>query len=112
VVNKARNERKANTRRKRVTSLNRTFGRTPKASLAGAVRDRGQRVTKVGVAFVIAYISSVADKSGRNDTCQASDTALALGNAAMDSWSATGWITRHPPLQPLRLQDRISMTGS
>src|SRR6202050_3758673 len=31
-------------------SLNRTFGRTPKASLAGAVRGRARRVTKVGVA--------------------------------------------------------------
>jgi hypothetical protein len=76
------------------------------------VRDRARRVTKVGVAFVIAYISSVADNSGGNDTCQASDTSLALGNAAMDSWSATRWITRDPPLRPLRLQDRTSMTGS
>jgi len=45
-------------------------------------------------ANVIAYISSVADNSGGNDTCQASDTSLALTNAAMDSWSATRWITR------------------
>src|SRR6204780_598734 len=43
---------------------------------------------------VIAYISSVADNSGGNDDCQASDTSLALGNSTMDSWSATRWITR------------------
>ena len=43
---------------------------------------------------VIAYISSVADNSGGNDGCQASDTSLALGNSTMDSWSATRWITR------------------
>jgi hypothetical protein len=43
---------------------------------------------------VIAYISSVADNSGGNDDCQASDTSLALGNDTMDSWSATRWITR------------------
>jgi F5/8 type C domain len=43
---------------------------------------------------VIAYISSVADNSGGNDTCQASDTSLALGNSTMDSWSATRWISR------------------
>ena len=43
---------------------------------------------------VIAYISSVADQSGGNDSCQASDTSLALTNTTMDSWSATRWITR------------------
>ena len=45
-------------------------------------------------ANVIAYISSVADNSGGNDTCQASDTSLALTSTTMDSWSATRWITR------------------
>src|SRR5580692_6391075 len=48
VANKARNECEVKTRRKRVTSLNRAFGRTPKASHAGAVRGRAQRVTKLG----------------------------------------------------------------
>jgi hypothetical protein len=43
---------------------------------------------------VIAYISSVADGSGDNDSCQAEDTALALTDDAMDSWSATRWISR------------------
>jgi F5/8 type C domain/Beta-galactosidase len=44
---------------------------------------------------VIAYISSVADNSGGNDSCQpASDDALPLTSTTMDSWSATRWITR------------------
>jgi hypothetical protein len=43
---------------------------------------------------VIAYISSVADQSGGNDSCQASDTSLALTSTTMDSWSATRWISR------------------
>jgi hypothetical protein len=43
---------------------------------------------------VIAYISSVADQSGGNDSCQPADTTLPLTDTAMDSWSATRWITR------------------
>jgi hypothetical protein len=43
---------------------------------------------------VIAYISLVADQSGGNDLCQASDTSVSLTSATMDSWSATRWITR------------------
>jgi F5/8 type C domain len=43
---------------------------------------------------VIAYISSVADQSGGNDLCQASDTSVSLTSSTMDSWSATRWITR------------------
>ncbi len=43
---------------------------------------------------VIAYISSVADQSGGNDSCQPSDTSLPLTSNTMDSWSATRWITR------------------
>jgi hypothetical protein len=43
---------------------------------------------------VIAYISSVADQSGGNDSCQASDASLPLTDNAMDSWSATRWISR------------------
>ena len=45
-------------------------------------------------ANVIAYISSVADQSGGNDSCQASDASLSLTNTTMDSWSATRWISR------------------
>ncbi len=43
---------------------------------------------------VIAYISSVADGSGDNDSCRAEDTSLALTDATLDSWSATRWISR------------------
>jgi hypothetical protein len=42
---------------------------------------------------VIAYISSVADNSGRNDDCQSFDTSIPLTSPAMDSWSATRWIS-------------------
>ena len=45
-------------------------------------------------ANVIAYISSVADQSGGNDSCQSSDASLSLTNTTMDSWSATRWISR------------------
>ena len=43
---------------------------------------------------VIAYISSVADQSGGNDSCQTSDASLALTSSTMDAWSATRWISR------------------
>jgi hypothetical protein len=43
---------------------------------------------------VIAYISSVADQSGGNDSCQPSDDTLPLTDTAMDAWSATRWISR------------------
>ena len=43
---------------------------------------------------VIAYISSVADQSGGNDSCEASDASLPLTDTAMDSWSAPRWISR------------------
>ena len=43
---------------------------------------------------VFAYISSVADTSGNDDSCQASDESLALTSPEMDSWSATRWISR------------------
>ena len=43
---------------------------------------------------VIAYISSVADQSGGNDSCAAPDDSLPLTDTAMDSWSAARWISR------------------
>jgi hypothetical protein len=43
---------------------------------------------------VIVYDSSVADLSGNDDSCQATDTGVSLSNATMDSWSATRWLTR------------------
>jgi hypothetical protein len=42
---------------------------------------------------VIAYISSVADNSGGNDDCQPADSSIPLTSPAMDSWSATRWIS-------------------
>ena len=65
----------------------------------------GQSTTGVGAVWdryyaglannprVIAYISSVADQSGGNDSCQASDTSVSLTSTTMDSWSATRWIS-------------------
>jgi len=52
---------------------------------------------------VIAYISSVADQSGGNDTCQPSDTTLPLTDPDMDSWSATRWIARIAAADNLRV---------
>jgi len=43
---------------------------------------------------VMAYVSSVADRSGDDDCGQASDTLTPLTCAEMGSWSATRWITR------------------
>jgi hypothetical protein len=43
---------------------------------------------------VIAYISSVADTSGGDDSCAAADDTTPLTSATMDSWSATRWISR------------------
>jgi hypothetical protein len=43
---------------------------------------------------VMAYVSSVADQSGGNDSCQPSDTNLPLNSQYMNAWSATRWITR------------------
>jgi F5/8 type C domain-containing protein len=58
----------------------------------GAVWDRYYAMlpTKTNV---IAYISSVADNSGRNDDCQPGDTTTPLTSPVMDSWSATRWIS-------------------
>jgi hypothetical protein len=43
---------------------------------------------------VMAYVSSVADRSGDDDCGQATDTLMPLTSEEMDSWSATRWITR------------------
>lgn len=43
---------------------------------------------------VMAYISSVADGSGDDDSCQPADNSLPLTSIRMDSWSATRWISR------------------
>lgn len=43
---------------------------------------------------VVAYISSVADNSGDDDSCQPGDDSVPLTSRVMDSWSATRWISR------------------
>jgi DNA-directed RNA polymerase specialized sigma24 family protein len=43
---------------------------------------------------VMAYVSSVADRSGDDDCGQATDTLMPLTSEEIDSWSATRWITR------------------
>lgn len=43
---------------------------------------------------VAAYVSSMADGSGGDDSCSADDTALPLDSSRMDSWSATRWVAR------------------
>jgi hypothetical protein len=45
-------------------------------------------------ANVIAYVSSVADGSGADDSCQSGDASVPLTASVMDSWSATRWISR------------------
>jgi F5/8 type C domain/Beta-galactosidase len=59
----------------------------------GAVWDRYYAMLP-NKASVVAYISSVADESGGDDSCQPADTAIPLTSPLMDSWSATRWITR------------------
>jgi hypothetical protein len=59
----------------------------------GAVWDRYYAMLPNKV-NVIAYISSVADQSGGNDSCQGADTSVPLTSGTMDSWSATRWISR------------------
>jgi hypothetical protein len=43
---------------------------------------------------VVAYVSSVADMSGNDDSCQAADNLLPLTSPKMNAWSATRWISR------------------
>lgn len=59
----------------------------------GAVWDRYYEML-ANKSKVVAYISSVADESGNDDTCQAGDDSLSLTSSTMDSWSATRWISR------------------
>ncbi|HTV12907.1 MAG TPA: beta-galactosidase [Acidimicrobiales bacterium] len=43
---------------------------------------------------VMVYVSSVADGSGSNDTCQPGDDSIAITSSAMGPWSATRWLAR------------------
>jgi len=60
---------------------------------SGAVWDRYYAML-AGQANVMAYISSVADRSGDDDCGQDTDSCVPLTSEEMDSWSATRWITR------------------
>jgi hypothetical protein len=59
----------------------------------GAVWDRYYSMLP-NKSHVVAYISSVADGSGSNDSCQPGDASVPLTSSVMDSWSATRWISR------------------
>lgn len=43
---------------------------------------------------IVAYVSSVADRSGDNDSCAPGDRSVALDSPTAESWSATRWIAR------------------
>jgi hypothetical protein len=45
-------------------------------------------------ARVVVYVSSVADGSGSNDSCNSADAHVALSSPSADSWSATRWLSR------------------
>jgi hypothetical protein len=65
----------------------------PETTAVGAVWDRYYAM--LGQATnVMAYVSSVADRSGDDDCGQDTDTLMPLTAAELDSWSATRWITR------------------
>jgi hypothetical protein len=42
---------------------------------------------------VVIYVSSMADGSGGDDLCQASDALVSLADPAVERWSATRWIS-------------------
>ncbi len=43
---------------------------------------------------VVAYVTSVADRSGGNDLCRRTDRRVSVYSPAVESWSATRWISR------------------
>ena len=43
---------------------------------------------------VVAYVSSVADKSGGDDSCQLGDRSVAITDGEAVRWSATRWVSR------------------
>lgn len=43
---------------------------------------------------VVAYVSSVADGSGGDDSCAPTDRTVALDDPTVQGWSATRWISR------------------
>jgi hypothetical protein len=59
----------------------------------GAVWDRYYRAL-TGVPKLVVYDSSVADGSGSNDDCAASDDQVPVDASSTDAWSATRWLAR------------------
>jgi hypothetical protein len=59
----------------------------------GAVWDRFYQILPTK-RRVVAYVSSMADGSGNNDSCRSDDRSVPLDSAAADPWSATRWISR------------------
>jgi hypothetical protein len=43
---------------------------------------------------LMAYVSSVADGSGFDDTCQPADRSVRLDSRSAEEWSATRWVSR------------------
>jgi hypothetical protein len=43
---------------------------------------------------VVAYVSSMADRSGNDDSCAPGDRAVAITSPAADRWSGARWIAR------------------
>jgi hypothetical protein len=52
---------------------------------------------------VVAFVSSLADRSGGDDSCKASDSGVAITDRAANSWSAARWIARLAHEHQLRL---------
>ena len=42
----------------------------------------------------VAYVSSMADHSGSDDSCQTTDRSVPLTSTTANSWSATRWVSR------------------
>ncbi|WP_250007259.1 hypothetical protein [Actinoplanes sp. M2I2] len=47
-----------------------------------------------GTPRLMVYVSSVADRSGRDDVCQAADRGIAVTDTRAAGWSATRWQSR------------------
>jgi hypothetical protein len=43
---------------------------------------------------VVAYVSSMADRSGNDDSCAPGDRSVAITNPAANRWSGARWIAR------------------
>ncbi len=55
------------------------------------------------LAGLVVYVSSVADGSGSDDTCDATDTSVRLDDPQLGSWSATRWLAWNAHRHGLRL---------